>query len=228
MPADPFEALTAEAQDRIAQAQEWLTINAPIGDQVACDKARNMQAALLVLLKTADGMHETEKRPHLEAGRAVDRRYGFREDIKDWSAKLRTVFEQFLRAEERRQQEEAARKHRDEVAKVEAERARIEAERAKKLEEDPIGALTDPEPELPELPLVPEPVKVQAGGGLGRKSGLRDGWEFEITDYKLAALHVIEQPDVSAAVGKVIARMVKASKGRVQIPGVKVNTVRKV
>ena len=44
---------------------------------------------------------------------------------------------------------------------------------------------------------------------------------------ELAALHVIEHDDVRAAVEKVITRMVKAAKGKAQIPGVAVQEVRK-
>lgn len=227
MPADPFEALKAEADDRLAQVAEWLTLNSPIGTQLDCDKARNMQAGLLDLNKRADAMFEAEKRPHLEAGRAVDRKFEFRKTMTDWSARLRVVFEQFLQAEERRQREAAEAAHRAEVARVEAERRRLEEERAQKLADDPVAALTEPPPELPEPPPAPEPVKVQAGGGVGRKAGLRDDWDWHITDYRLAALHVIEQPDVSAAVGKAIARLVKAGKGKVEIPGVRINKTRR-
>lgn len=214
LPSDPFAALKLEVDDRIEQVQQWLTVHSPIGDQVNCDMARNMQAELLDLTKRADKMHETEKRPHLEACRRVDDKFRFRDALKDWAGRLRVVFEQFLRAEERRLREESDRKYREEVAAAEAERARIEAVG---------GAVT----ELPPLPPPPEPVKVQAGGGRGRKAGLKSTWDAAIVDYKLAALHVIEDPDVQDAVGKVITRLVKAAKGKINIPGVQVTEVRK-
>lgn len=201
MPADPFAALQLEVDDRLDQFARWLTVTAPIQDKTDCDKARNMQAELLALLKKADAMHEAEKRPHLEAGRAVDRRFGFREQVKDLAASLRFAFETYMNTEERRLQDEQRRAY--------------DAERE-------IAATAGEDPPPP-----PEPVKVQAGGGVGRKAGLRDSYDFEIVEYKLAALHVIEQPDVSAAVGKVIARMVRASKGAIEIPGVKISKSRK-
>ena len=225
---DPFAALKTEVDDRIEQVREWLTVNAPIGTQEDCDKATNMQRALLELNKRADVMFEAEKEPLRKAARAVDVKYGFRSMVKDWSDRLRTVFEQFLRAEERRQREEADRKFREEQAAIEAERQRIEAEYAKKREDDPVAALTELPPELPELPAAPEPVKVQAGGGMGRKAGLKTVWVAEITDYQLAALKVIEHDDVRAAVEKVINGMVRAAKGKIELPGVKVRQERKV
>ena len=172
-------------------------------------------------------MHETEKRPHLEAGRAVDEKFRFRDALKDWAGRPRVVFGQFLAAEERRQREEAERKYREEVAKAEAEAARIKAERAQQMEDDPIAAMTSPEPELPVPPPPPEPVKVQAGGGRGRKAGLKTDWDVEIVDYKLAALHVIDDPDVSIQVGKALLRRVRAAKGKIDIPGVKITPVRR-
>jgi hypothetical protein len=226
-PADPYEALKADVDDRLEQVKEWLTVNSPIGDQTTCDMARNMQSELLDLKKRGDAMHGAEKAPVLEQGRAVDARYRFRDALTDWAGRLRDVFEQFMRAEERRQQEARDRAYREQLAAAEAERARIEAERAEKLKDDPAAALTDPEPELPPLPPPPEPVKVQSGGGRGRKVGLKDDWDIAITDYKLAALQVIEDPDISIMVGKVLLRRVRAAKGKIEIPGVKISKVRK-
>jgi hypothetical protein len=226
MPTDPFEALQLEVEDRIAQAKARL--KEPIDDQLACDMARNLQAEMLALGKRADAMHEAEKRPHLEAGRKVDAKYRFRDTVEEWAAKLRGAFETFLRAEETRQQAERDRLYREQLAAAEAERARIEAERRQKLADDPVAALTDPEPQLPELPRPPEPVKVRAGGGVGRRTGLKTDWEVEIVDYKLAALQVIEDPEISVLVGKLILRRVRAAKGKLDFPGITIKQVRRV
>jgi hypothetical protein len=223
--SDPYEQLKAEILDKVEQAQAALA--QPVETQMGCDLLRNLQAGLLALNKKADAMHREEKAPVLERAKTVDDRFRFRETVADVATKLRGKFEAFLRAEERRQRDESERKFREEQARVAAERARIEAEQAKLKADDPVAFHTSPEPELPELPLAPEPVKVSAGGGFGRKTGLKTDWAPEITDYKLAALHVIEHDDVRTAVEKVIARMVKAAKGKVQIPGVAVQTVRK-
>jgi hypothetical protein len=227
VPADPFEALKAEAEDRLDQVKEWLNANAPIGDQVASDTARNMQAALLDLGKRADTMFEAEKEPVRREGRRIDAKYRFRETLEQWAANLRVAFETFMRIEERRRNEERQRQYEADRAAAEAERARVEAERAKKLADEPVLALTDPPPQLPELPPPPAPVKVQAGGGTGRKAGLRDDWDVEILDVKLAAAYVASQPDVAIVVGKAVKRLVKAAKGQVEIPGVKITTVRR-
>ena len=218
-PSDPHEAIVAEAEERIEQAKARI---ADISDQTACDMARNLHAELTALIRRGDEMHEAEKRPHLEAGRAVDRRYEWRKTVTDWAGRLRRAFGDWMAQEEARRRAEAEERHCAEVAKAEAERARILAEREKLMDDDPIQALTSQAPELPPLPAAPEVQRVQAGGGVGRRAGLKTTWDVEVTDIAAAAAHLSSQPDVAIAVGKAAMRLVKAAKGKVEIPGVKV------
>lgn len=222
MPSDPFDALLAEIESMSAQAENLLTKNPEIKNQTTCDLFRNCQAQLLALNKRADAMHETEKRPALEQGKAIDERFRFRATVKVLTERLRQRFGAFMAVEERRQQEEARRKFEAERAAAEAERQRIEEQQAQLMQDDPIQALTSPPVELPEMPTAPEPVKVQAGGGFGRKSGLRTDWLGQIEDYQAALAHFSEHPDVRAAVEKLVKQTVKTSKGTAKIPGVKI------
>lgn len=217
MPSDPFEALKAEVADKQAQADELLTKHATIKDQIVCDLFRNLQAQLLALNKRADGMHADEKRPILDAGTACDEKFRFRAASKVLSDRLRSRFETFLKEEERRQQAAAEAKHRAERERVEAERKRLEEDRAKLMRDDPIAAITSDEPELPELPLAPEQVKVQAGGGFGRKAGLRSVWIPTLTDYKAALAHFAENAKVKELIQKLAEQAVKA--GARELPG---------
>ncbi len=228
LPSDPFERLQADVADKTEQAERFLSgAVAKAADKVAADTARNMQSQLLALIKTADGQHETEKKPHLAAGRAVDEKFRFREKVKGVADRLRTVFENFMRAEENRLRAEADRKYREEQAKVAAERARIEAEQAKLMRDDPIQALTSPAPEMPELPLAPEPIKVNVGGGVGRAAGMRDAWVGVIEDHRAALAHYADHPDIIAALEKIVAAAVRAGKATTVIPGVKVENHRR-
>lgn len=222
MPSDPFEALLAEIEDKSAQADELLAKNPEIKTQLVCDLARNLQAQLLEFNRRADELHETEKRPVLEKGKEIDERFRFRAAVKVLSERLRQRFGAFLAVEERRQREAAQREFEAKRAAAEAERQRLEAERAKQKEDDPIAFHTSPEPELPEMPAAPEPVKVQAGGGFGRRAGLRTEYVPQIDDYRAALLHFAEHPDVHAAVLKAVKQAVKTSKGTAKIPGVRV------
>lgn len=223
LPSDPFERLQAEVDDKLEQAKALLeSLAAKTAEKVDADKARNIQSALLKHKKTADDMHEMEKAPFLEAGREVDQKFSFRKAIDDVSRQLRTFVSNWMAAEERRLEAEAKKKFEAERAAAEAERQRILAEREKLRQDDPISALTSDEPELPEVPTGPAPVKVNVGGGVGRAAGLKSEWDYELLDYEAAVNHYRGHRDVRAVVEKLIKAQVKLDKDASCIPGVKV------
>lgn len=64
----------------------------------------------------------------------------------------------------------------------------------------------------------PEPVKVQAGGQYGRKTGLRTVVRFEVDDYRLIWPEFMQHPEVVALITKLaIAR----AKTGVEVPGLR-------
>lgn len=216
----PFQALEQEISDLTEQAEAWLA-STVIDDQRKADKARNWQNMLLTANKKAEAMRVEEKRPHDEAAAAVQAKFRPLLDNSVRSAgALKRAYEQFMVAEEKRQREAAARKFEAEKAAAEAERKRIADERAKLMQDDPIAALTSPEPEMPPMPAAPEPVKVAAGGGSGRRAGLRDTYEPEITDWALTLAHYAGHPDVRAAVEKLVKAETRLHKAATKIPGV--------
>ncbi len=217
LPADPFEALKIEIEAQRARAEEWLGKRPTIMTQADCDLAVNFERELLRLNKRADSLHKTEKAPHLEACQATDDKYRFRKAVADVAAKLRLVFGRFMATEEVRKKAAAA-------AAYEAEKARIEAEAKKLLADDPIAALTSPPPELP---LGPEPVKVQAGGGIGRKAGLRDVWVGTVTDYREAAMYFVEHPKLKEVVDSLVQHQARDLKDSAKIPGVTITKERR-
>jgi hypothetical protein len=217
MPSDPFDALRAEIDDKCAQADELLNKTPEIKSQEICNLFRNLQAQLLALNKRADGMHKEEKAPVLEQERQVDDKFRFRAAVKVLSDRLRSRFEAFMKAEERRLQAEADAKFRADRERAEAERKRVEAEQAKLMVDDPITALTSDPPEMPELPMGPEPVKVNAGGGFGRKAGLKSVWVPVLTDYSKALAHFAENAKIKELVQKLAEQAVKA--GAREVPG---------
>jgi hypothetical protein len=200
-------SLSEQIAEYASMALAWLK-TAGIKDKVSADKAANYRAKLNQLKKEADDARTTEKAPHLAAAREIDDKW--RGPIADASAaaeNIRAALTQFMVAEEKRlrAEQEAARK---------AEEERLAKERAEKMARDPIAAMTDPEPELP---VAPEPVKVQAGGQRGRRTGLKTVTVYEVTDYEAALSHVKNHPDVIAAVEKVAKAQAKS--GAV-VPGV--------
>ena len=63
----------------------------------------------------------------------------------------------------------------------------------------------------------PEPVKVQAGGQRGRKTGLREVTKYIVTDHTKALAFFAESEDVKELVSELAER---ASKAGVAVPGV--------
>jgi hypothetical protein len=122
-----------------------------------------------------------------------------------------------MKTEERKLQAEAEAKFRAERAAAETERKRIEAEQAKRMLDDPIATLTSDAPEMPELPLAPDPVKVSAGGGFGRKAGLKSVWVPVLTDYGKALSYFADNAKVKELVQKLAEQSVKA--GAREVPG---------
>ena len=227
LPTDPFERLQAEVADKMASAEAWLKAHPAAKTKTEADMARNLQAELLALNKQADAMHKAEKAPILAAGEAVETKFSFRKTIKSVGDRLRDVFSAFAVAEEARQKAEAQKRFEAERRAAEAARREAEAARAKKMDDDPIAALTDPEPELPMVPVAPEAVKVQVGGGIGRAAGLKSVWHGDVTDWSACLAHFADAPTVREAVQKLVDAHVRSTKGATKLPGVTVREERK-
>lgn len=210
-------SLAEQISEYASQALGWLRKNG-IKDTKSKDTAANYRAELLRLRKEADTQRDAEKRPHLEAGRAVDAKFKPIVEAADSAAnEIRDALTVFMREEERREQAERDAKYQAERKAAEAARAELEAQRAKQMRDDPIAALTSPEPELPDLPPPPEPVKVQAGGQRGRKTGLREVTKYVVTDHAKALAFFADGPGVREFIQTLAERACKAG---VDVPGV--------
>lgn len=213
LPRDPFEALKVQIEAKTEQYERYLKEYPEVKTEEVCNLFRNLQTEFQGFKREANKMFETEKEPWLEGGRKVDKKFRFRDTLTTMIANLGHRYGLYMAEEERRRKAEA-------VAKFEAEKARIEAERAKQKEDDPIAYHTSPDPELP---LGPEPVKVQAGGLYDRKAGLKDDWRAEVEDYAKAAKYFLKYPELRAVIDKLSQHAVKDAKGQIKIPGVKVS-----
>jgi hypothetical protein len=210
-------SLAEQIKDYAAQALSWLR-QSGIMDANSKDMAANYRARLLELKKEADAARETEKKPHDLAAKAVQAKYKPMIEEADAAAEeIRSALTVFMRDEERKEREAREKAWREEQERVAAERARIEAERAEKLAKDPVAALTESEPELPMAPSAPEPVRVQAGGQRGRKTGLRTVTKYVVTDHEAALAFFAKSEDVRELVQKLAERAAKAG---VTVPGV--------
>ncbi len=210
--------LAEQVQQYAAQALSWLK-KFGIKDAKSKDMAANYRAELLKLSKEADASRVAEKKPHDDAAKAVQEKWKPVIDTADNAAgELRNALTNYMREEERKLEEERRAKwEAEQRAAAEARRA-VEEQRAKQMADDPIAALTSPEPELPMAPPPPEPVKVQAGGQRGRKTGLREVTRFEVTDHVAALAFFASHEAIKETVEK-LASM--AGKAGIEVPGVK-------
>ena len=214
-------SLAEQIAEYATMALDWLK-KTGVKDKTTADTAANYRAKLNQLKKDADDARTTEKAPHLSAAKAVDDKW--RDPIAEASTAaetLRAALTQFMVAEEKRLKEEQEKARKIEEDRIAKERARIEAERAEKMRVDPIAAMTDPEPELPMAPAEIEPVKVQAGGQRGRRTGLKTVTKYVVTDYAAALSHVKDHPEVRAAVEKVACAQAKTG---ATVPGVEAHS----
>lgn len=210
-------SLAEQISDYVATALRWLK-STGIKDEASKDIAANYRAELLRLSKEADTQREAEKRPHDEAAKAVQAKWKPLVDApKNAADQIRDALTAFMTAEKRRLEAEQLAKWEAEQKAAAAARAEIEAQQAKLMRDDPIAALTSQPPELPMAPPPPAPVKVQAGGQRGRKTGLREITHYDVTDYKAALAFFAESDEVRDLVAKLAER---ASKAGVAVPGV--------
>lgn len=219
LPDDPFECMTAERDGLLERAQSFFNeTGTKLVNKEQCDRATNLADALRKINKEADGLFATEKAPFLKGGRAVDAKFAFRKQIEETVKKLSKLGEAWMIAEERRLDAERR-------AKIKEERKRLEEERQKLASQD--VALAELDRATPELPLEPAPVKVNAGGAYGAKSGLKSIWRARIIDYPATLQHFANHPQVKDLVASLANGLMRTSKGTVAIPGVEAVEERK-
>lgn len=213
----PDLSLADQIKECAAQALAWLR-KAGITDTRSKDMAANYRAELLRLRNGADAARDAEKRPHLEAGRAVDAKFRPLVEEADAAAnELRDALTVFMRDEEKRLEAERRAKWEAEQKAAASARAAVEAQRAKMERDDPIAAMTGSLPELPEPPPPPEPVKVQAGGQRGRKTGLRIIKKYRVTDRAAVFAFFQDHDEVRELLLRLASR---ASAAGASVPGV--------
>lgn len=214
-------SLVDQMNEYVAGALTWLK-GRTIKSKAEADQAANRRAEILRLKSACEKEWDTKAEPHDKVLKDLKSEYDA--PVKNAHAAnvaLRTAMDDFARAEQRRLDDEARSKHEAERKAAEEARRAVEEQRAKQLADDPVAALTSPEPELPMLPVAQPPPKVQLGGQVGKVTGLRSYYEAEITDHGKALAHYANHPDVVALVQKLAKADSKASKGTASIPGVR-------
>lgn len=219
-PPEPIDLLS----EKLALFKAGAVAFGPIDDNNA-QECRDHVGYGVKLAKEIDGQRDSEKRPHLEAGRAVDAAYKpLLEAVDDIQKALKTRLQAFIVAREneaRRVAEEARR-----VA-LEAERAAREAE----AEEDAFLAATAPSVDVEAAVMDAKVADAQvlaasrvssAAGGFAATS-LRTKRSAKVTDWAALAAHYLGTNEVRDLLERMANADLRHAKGApISIPGVEV------
>lgn len=198
-PADEVEA--DEIESAIAAA---LAIAKTMpASQADADILANHRDRLAKLYKAQEAAREAEKRPHLEAGRAVDMKFkAALTKIEAAGKAVKAVLTVWLNAETERVKRESY-----ERMKAEEEARRVAL------------AANQPPPEPMPLPEVAKP----KAGTTGRATALRTVRTAVITDYAKALAHFAETPLVRETVDRLAAA---SARDGLAVPGVEIKEER--
>lgn len=194
----PPQTLAEEIDEAVIMANAWLE-KSTIHDKLTMDMAANMRSRLLELANKADKERTEKKAPHLKATREIDAEYmPLVKRAKDAADPLRIAVGKYMAEQERIERE-----------KREAERKAAEEER---LRMSPVDMVSAP------LPPPPEPVKIQAGGQRGKKTGLVTQVRFEIEDRAKLVEQFINADEVTELLFKLAVARARTG---VEVPGLK-------
>lgn len=186
-------SLADEIADKVDRAGEWLaSLPNGITSQVEADTTANMRAQLLELKKKAEDEKEEKYRPHKKAADAVVAEYNPLIDTAEGTQlTLRRALTAWGNLEAARLKAEQEAKHKAEAASRTAE--------------------------MPPL-APPPPPKVQMGGQVGRKTGMRTVVRFEIENYDVLCAEFCEHESVRELILKLATQRAKTG---VVVPGLK-------
>jgi hypothetical protein len=190
-------------KDQIETAKSGVARYAAIADDVTAGKAQSLRARLLELAREADKKREELKKPHFEAGKAVDLEWQpIIKDAKAGAALIASALSAF--ETEKWRAAEAERREADE------ERRRSEAK----------GKPAPPPYEEP----APLPTTVR--GGYGRAASIKVVKVVtEVTDWNLLFAYIKDTPSLQVKMIEIAEHLVKNGH---TVPGVKIEEQRRV
>ncbi len=217
-PPSPVELFA----DEIASLKERIAAFPPITEANA-GEARDLIGLAKKLAKDIDAKRDEEKRPHLEAGRAIDAAY---KPLVDAANAAPAPLSNALLAHINEQKRLAA-----EAAEKARRLAEEEARRAAELADDPIlgedmadaAKLAEQKAEVAAASV--KTVATVKGSEGFRAAGVVKSYRAKVFDYQALVAHYATHPDVQAAAEKLANALIRAAKGSVTIPGVEVEAV---
>lgn len=186
----PIETHKLHIEDLLAEAQSFLDGD-PIATQAQADSVGTLLGMLREARKGADEQRKVEKKPHDDAGKAVQAAWNpILERVELAESVAKKALAPFLMAEEARKQAEAAK------AREEAERAQREAQEAMRAAAESSNLAAREEAER--LTKAAEKANTAAtkaekakplAAGTGRSVGLRTVWSATLVDPVEALKH---------------------------------------
>ena len=227
-----FEGLCATLDALSDDAVRWAK-DTP--DDVTAPLVRDAIQAAAELSKRADLQRELEKRPHLEAGRAIDAKYRpVIDGSQDIAKALKGALQRYIDAEKRRLVEiaEAARK----AAEEEERKAREAAEAAKP--DDPFEAFDAEQAAEAAAEAQRRAAEAQAQaaskvrvGGFesgARALGTRTTYDITVVNAEALVAHFATHPGIVEECRKLALAQVRAGKGFAAIPGIEITKAERV
>lgn len=211
-PTDEAEILKGQIDAASAGVAEYSEIK----DDETAAKAQSLRSRLLELSGDADKKREALKKPHFEAGKAVDAKF---QPLVKAAKAAADLIREALGAHETRKAREA------ESIRREQDEARVSAARAAALNASPV---TGPNAVLPvELPPAP-PTPVQSAtvrGAYGRAASVKVVKVAKVVDQDAAYGGLKTHPEMIALIAALAQRAATAG---IPLPGVEVTEERKV
>ncbi len=205
--------------DEIASLKARIETFPPITEANA-GEARDLIGLAKKLAKDIDAKRDEEKRPHLEAGRAIDAAY---KPLVDAANAAPAPLSNALLAHINEQKRLAA-----EAAEKARRLAEEEARRAAELADDPIlgedmadaAKLAEQKAEVAAASV--KTVATVKGSEGFRAAGVRKTLKAKVTDYAALVMHYASHPDMQALAEKIANANIRSMKGGVTIPGVEI------
>lgn len=195
-----------EIADQIEAALAGMKAYEKITDDATAAKALSLRNRLNELSREADKKRDELKRPHLEAGKAVDAKW--QPLVKKAKAGADQVRDAIGSWETHKLQEERKRQR-------EAEQARLAAEQAAREQQAETAVMEAPAPAPAPAEAVPAPIKATYGKAASVKvvTVVKD-----VTDWPALAVYMSGHPDAQDVLKKLAQRALDA--GRTNIPGI--------
>lgn len=213
-PYDPdlLAELKAKTDEFVGASNDWLKIE-KIESEEHAGQITDQIDGLRGLYKKVDEARKAEKKPHDDAGKAVQAAFKPLMDKLETAAnKLKPKLAAYAEAKAAKEAEERAKAEAEAKAAAEAaEKAAQEAEAA-----GDIGAQVDAETARKEAEKAakdaskPASKGVKSGSGAGRTMSLRTHKEVEITNIRILFMHFQDHPDVAETLRRLAAAEVRS------------------